>query len=121
MEPSNAIGHWPAKCCRTATRVFPDAGAPRLRAARIAALLFSFRSAQGAGQETRGSLIDAHPRGMAQEAVDLVGDDEFFIREIPRFEAAREIDGLLKRHIAVVVPLDQQHGRLPAVDVRVRR
>jgi hypothetical protein len=44
---------------------------------------------------------------MAQEAVNLIGQDQFFERNIVRLKPPRKIHGLLKSHISIVVALDQ--------------
>jgi hypothetical protein len=53
---------------------------------------------------------------MPQKAVDLIGKHELFEWNIPLLEAPRKIDSLLKPHVAIVIPLYQEDGRLPAVD-----
>ena len=58
---------------------------------------------------------------MAQKPVDLVGKHEFFVGNISGVEPPREVDGLLKRHIAIIVALDQQYWRFPSIDVRIGR
>jgi len=58
---------------------------------------------------------------MPKEPVDLIGHDEFLEGQATRLQAPCEINRLLKRDIAVVVPLDQKYRRFPAVDACVGR
>ena len=82
--------------------------------------LFS-RDTEAASQEIRGRLVGSHPGSMPQKAVDLVRQHQLFEWQIPLLEPPREIDGLLKPHVAIVIALDQEHGRLPAVDRGIGR
>ena len=47
---------------------------------------------------------------MPQKAVDLVRQHKFFEWNISLLEPLRKIDGLLKAHIAIVIPLYQEDG-----------
>ena len=53
---------------------------------------------------------------MAQEAVDLVRQDELFHLDLPLPQRLDQVDRLDERHVAVVVAVDHQHRRPPAVD-----
>ena len=51
----------------------------------------------------------------------LVGNHELFERRMLLLKTVRQFDRLIKGHIAIVVSMDQQHGRFPLRDVRIRR
>jgi hypothetical protein len=82
--------------------------------------LFS-RDTEVAGQEIRGCLVGSYPGSVPQKAVDLIGKHELFEWNIPLLEPARKIDSLLEPHVAIVITLYQEDGRLPAVDRGVGR
>ena len=61
------------------------------------------------------------PVCVAEEAVSLVGEDELAIGDMPGGQLAGEEQRLREIDIAVVVAVDQQHRRAPAVDRAERR
>ncbi len=63
--------------------------------------------------EFRARRLPLHPGGQTQEAVDLIGNHKLLEGQPPRLQPARQIHGLLKAHVAVVIPLDEQHRGAP--------
>src|SRR6185437_1918969 len=72
-------------------------------------------------QEVHGRGVGLHPRSVAQEAVDFVGDHHFLEGHAVLPEARHYVFHLEEMHVVVVVALDQQHGRFPFRDVGVGR
>src|SRR5215472_17395093 len=68
-----------------------------------------------------GCRIGLEPRGMPKKAVYLVRQHELLVAHALRVEPAREVDGLMKMDVAIVVALDKQNRRTPVRDVGDRR
>lgn len=60
---------------------------------------------QFAFKKLRSCGIDLQPAAMAQEVVDLVGDDAFL--DLQTVKAADEIDGLVDANVAIIVAVDK--------------
>jgi hypothetical protein len=64
-------------------------------------------------EEICRSFVSADPALPQQQVVNFVGDDDFFEVDMLRFQALHQVCGLLERHIAIVIAMNQQYGRLP--------
>ena len=60
-------------------------------------------------QEADGRTVDAYPRIVTEEPVNLVWDDHFLERRPLCLQPPSEIDGLLELHVAVVVTLNKEN------------
>src|ERR687884_1378615 len=70
-------------------------------------------SSQAPVEEIRRGVISAQPVGVAQEIVHLVGKDQLLELDVALAQPAHQLDGLIEGDVAVVVAVDQQHGRFP--------
>src|SRR5215469_9226382 len=73
----------------------------------------SFASHQDAVEEFLALVVGVDPVAPEQEVVDFVGIDDLLEGHALGFETLGEIDGLAELNVAVVVALDQEHGRAP--------
>ena len=60
-------------------------------------------------------LVRLQPGSMAQEAVDLVGQHQFFVGHTLVPQPVGHVDHLVEIHVAIVITLDQQHRRAPCL------
>ena len=73
---------------------------------------------QVALEEVGAAAEDLQPVLVAEEAVDLVGEDEEFVLDTQFPQLLHQLDGLVEGDVPVVVPVDEQHRRAPAVHRR---
>src|SRR5665213_747062 len=64
-------------------------------------------------EEVGGGLVGGEPVLVEQEAVDFVGEDEFFDVDVAGAEGVGEHGGLGVGDFGVVVAVYEEHGRLP--------
>src|SRR5665213_649704 len=69
-------------------------------------------------EEVGGGLVGGEPVLVEQEAVDFVGEDEFFDVDVAGAEGVGEHGGLGVGDLGVVVAVDEEDRRLPLGDVR---
>src|SRR3954471_10395270 len=67
-------------------------------------------------EEVGGGVISGQPVAIQKKIVDIVGENQLFERYAARAQPGDEIDGLREIDIAIVVAVDEEHGRLPGVD-----
>src|SRR6266404_981811 len=72
-------------------------------------------------EEIRRRVISSQPVLMPQEVVYFVRKDQLFKLDAVFAELANQIDCLAERHVAVVVPVNQQNRRFPLVYRGYRR
>src|SRR5437879_1263757 len=73
------------------------------------------RSPQPPVEELDGRVIRAEPVRVREEVVHFVGEHELLDRDALLAERRRELDRLAELYVAVVVPVDQEHGRTPGL------
>src|SRR5947209_2356767 len=67
-------------------------------------------------EERGGGLVNLHPVGVVQEVVRVVRDYNLLERDASLFKSLDQVNHLAEANVAVVVALNQQHGRFPGVD-----
>ena len=68
----------------------------------------------------RLALEELHPRRVAGQVVNLIRQNQFIVIDVTSPERFDELGGLLGRHVAIIVGLDDQHRRC-ATDQSSRR
>ncbi len=53
---------------------------------------------------------------MQEQIVNLVGNDDQLVRHLLLAQRAHQLDGLIERHIVIIVGLDDEHRRMPTLD-----
>ena len=71
---------------------------------------------EGALEEGGGGLVGGKPVLVEQEAVDFVGEDEFFDGNVTGAQGLGEDGGLGVGDVGVVIAVDEKDGRTPEVD-----
>src|SRR6266436_4910536 len=75
-----------------------------------------FASVESAVEEIGGGVIGGQPVFVQKEVVDFVREDKLFDFDVVGAEASDEIDGLREVNVAIVVAMNEEHGRFPSVD-----
>src|SRR5882724_13325533 len=75
-----------------------------------------FAAVEFAVEEIGGGVISREPVFMQKEVVDFVGENELFDFDVAGAETRDEIDGLREVNVAIVVAVNEEHGRFPRVD-----
>lgn len=63
-----------------------------------------------------GRLKETHPRCVASQVVNLIGQHHFGVIDVMRPQRFDELGGLLDRNVAVVVGMNDEHRGFPSVD-----
>src|SRR3984893_5923290 len=66
-------------------------------------------------EEIASGMIAGEPIAMEEKIVDVVGEDQLFDGDTAGAEAGDKVHGLREVNVAVVVAVDEQHGRPPGV------
>ncbi len=74
------------------------------------------RGSQIAVEEFGSGGVGADPIAPAEQIVNFVGDDQLLECDFLGAQFFDQISGLLERHVAIVVAMDQQHGGTPVRD-----
>ena len=69
---------------------------------------------EGAVEEVGGGLVGGQPVLVEEEAVEFVGEDEFFDGDVAGAQGLGEDGGLGVGDVGVVVAVDEEDGRAPA-------
>src|SRR5206468_11169507 len=69
-------------------------------------------------EESRRRTVSRHPRRMPEKTMNLVRQNQLLEWHALRSQSAREINRLMEPHVPIVVPLDEQHRRLPRLHRR---
>ncbi len=64
-------------------------------------------------QKIHNGLVHSQLVGVTQDAVRFVDQHQCLLRHASTLQPPHEIDRLAEFHVAVVVAMDQQYGRLP--------
>jgi len=67
-------------------------------------------------EEVGGGVIGLEPTFLGEEAVDFVREDEFLEVDTLFSERFDERDCLVEGHVAIVIAVDEQDGRMPGTD-----
>ena len=66
-------------------------------------------------EEVAGSVVRPQPAPVQEKIVDFIGEDELFDLDAVFAKACDKVDGLREIDVAVIVAMDEKHGRLPGV------
>src|SRR5260221_13119314 len=75
-----------------------------------------FASVESAVEEIGGGVIGGKPVFVQKEVVDFVREDKLFDFDVAGAETRDEVDGLREVNVAVIVAVNEEHGRFPSVD-----
>src|SRR5262245_10786101 len=67
-------------------------------------------------EKLRRRVVNLQPVTVQQEVMNLVGEDDHFVRDFQLAQPPRQIHSLREGHVAVVVTVNQQHRRAPFFD-----
>src|ERR1044071_6405808 len=67
-------------------------------------------------EEVRGRRVGAEPVAVEEEVVHVVGEDDLLELDVLLAQTAHEVYGLREGDVALVVAVDEEHGRAPLLD-----
>src|SRR5512138_1600186 len=72
-------------------------------------------------EKVLGCRISADPVPPKQKIVDFIGENKFLDMNVLGPQALQQIHSLRKRHVAVVVAVNEKNRRTPGLDRRIGR
>src|SRR4029077_7780386 len=87
----------------------------------VTALLTACCPTQLPLKELRSRFVSTHPGLPQQKIMDLIGKDDLLDLYVLLPQPLHQVTGLREWHVAVIVAMHEEHGRLPSRHGRHRR